>query len=182
MTPPPAAVDGPGDASGRRSRGNISPPGASGNSPGLQGRSGAALGGTWVGPPAAARGGAGAPPPALSWVGIAGERLPARGGGRRGVRRAWAQAPFPAQKGKGGYSLLCAPGVGSGPRSGPGSAHCPLPPPQLLSPCALCARAFPGNFLEGQGRRERRPRGSRPGWVQCQTEQRPLGVAGCWGY
>lgn len=39
--------------------------------------------------------------------------MPARGGGRRGVRRAWAQAPFPPE-GKGGYSLLCAPGVGSG--------------------------------------------------------------------
>ena len=46
---------------------------------------------------------------------------------------------------------------------GPGSAHCPLPHPQLLSPCDLCARAFPGNFLESQGRRERRPRGSRRG-------------------
>lgn len=97
-------MDGPKTPAVGVPEGAFPPPQASGgNSPWSAGEAERLLGAPWAGP---------RPLPRRGW-GLCGGKLRARGGGRRGVRRARAQAPFPPE-GKGGYSLLRAPGVGSG--------------------------------------------------------------------
>lgn len=92
------------------------PPGASGGNtaPGLHGRRSGCWGRPGRGPQQPLGVGPRSEPRPLPCreSGSRGGKLRARGGGRR-VRRARAQAPFPPE-GKGGHSLLRAPGVGSG--------------------------------------------------------------------